>query len=133
MQDASVGTVQNLCDVMNDMNKDLKQLNKNAKEALDSIVRTAGKGPTEEDLKEQEREEKRQNKKQEAKQAKKEAKRTKKAEEAQKKDVEAKEREAAEKKVTQEKAMAKKPSYKVAAAANPFARSNSDVNSPRSK
>jgi len=131
MQDASCGTVQNLCDVMKDVGKDLKQLNNNAKEAIDSIINAAGKGPTEEDIKKQVKEEARQQKKNDAKQAKKDAKKLKKEEEKEKKAMKKKEKEDAEKKKEDEEAHKKKPSYKVAAAANPFGRKHSELNSPR--
>ena len=108
-----------------------KQLNNNAKEAIDSIINAAGKGPTEEDIKKQVKEEARQQKKNDAKQAKKDAKKLKKEEEKEKKAMKKKEKEDAEKKKADEEAHKKKPSYKVAAAANPFGRKHSELNSPR--
>lgn len=50
MADASLGTIQNLCDVMKSMSTDLNKLNKHASDAIDTIVRVAGQGPTAEEL-----------------------------------------------------------------------------------
>jgi hypothetical protein len=44
MEDASLGTVQSLCDVMSDVGKDLKRLQSKARGAMDMIVGVAERG-----------------------------------------------------------------------------------------
>ena len=132
MADASVGTVQNLCDVMKDVVGDLKKLNKTAKDAMGMIVQSASKGLSQEEIQAQkEKEATLVRKKREAKEAKKNAKKQAKLDKTKKIEEEKKAEEDAIQEAAKAEALTKKASYKVAAASNPFAREHSALNSPR--
>ena len=131
MADASLGTVQNLCDVMKDMTNDLKHFNKNASCALETIVTVAGRGTSEEDERKKKEEEKKLQKDLEKKAKKKIKKDKKQAEKDQKVYNDLKDKKDIEQKIKDKAAIKLKPSYKVAAAANPYAREHSEAGSPR--
>ena len=133
ISDASLGTVQNLCDVMQDMNNDLKKLSKQASGAMETIVNVASKGAAEaEEILQTEKDTEKKRLKEQAKDnRRKEKKEKKKADKEAKLAQETKVIEDAAKKKEEEEALKKKQSYKVAAASNPFAREHSHLNSPR--